>query len=347
MTGVAFRPGSRDLASVSADRCLKLWAPEERAHVDTLFGHQADVAGVDFFPSGREAAVTAGRDATAQLYKIPEATRLVFRAPPLSGALECVRAVSDGYFVTGAADGALALWSVGRKRPVAVVHCAHGTGVHAPAAAPHAPADVLAAIAALGPDGCVAAVRRPGALARAADDEDGGEGAGGAAASRETLAAIAAATGMPADGLSAGYCSGVTALAVQPNSDVVASGSGDGFVRLWRLVMRERAGGRGGGAAAAGTPLAGAHFTGLEPLAAAPLRGVVNALAFTPDGAALVAAVGTEHRLGRWWRYDAARVRNGVAVVRLPALPPLGGGVGAGAGAGGRGGGDGGATARS
>ncbi len=126
----------------------------------------------------------------------------------------------------------------------------------------------------------------------------------------------------------------MTALAVLPNSDLVASGSGDGFIRLWRVVP-QRAGaaegaGAGAGASAAGTPRSLEHVLGVH------VPGIITGLAFSAHGlgglgaeaggggggggggglgVVLAASVGQEHRLGRWWRYG--RARNGIAVVRL------------------------------
>lgn len=44
--------------------------------------------------------------------------------------------------------------------------------------------------------------------------------------------------------------------------------------------------------------------------------GFVNGLCFSEDGRRLVAAVGREHRRGRWWVLGG--VRDGVVVVDLP-----------------------------
>lgn len=46
--------------------------------------------------------------------------------------------------------------------------------------------------------------------------------------------------------------------------------------------------------------------------------GFVNSLAFAPDGNTLVAGVGQEHKLGRWWRQPQAK--NGVLIVKLRQL---------------------------
>lgn len=43
--------------------------------------------------------------------------------------------------------------------------------------------------------------------------------------------------------------------------------------------------------------------------------GFVNALAFSNDGNVLIAGIGQEHRLGRWWRLKNAK--NSVCVIPL------------------------------
>ena len=75
---------------------------------------------------------------------------------------------------------------------------------------------------------------------------------------------------------------------------VFYSGSSDGYIRLWKC---------------------GSNFRKLEQLQEMPVAGFVNDLAFSADGRALVAAVGQEHRLGRWTRLKEAK--NCVVVVPL------------------------------
>jgi len=318
ITALAFLPHSHTLFSAGADRLVKQWSLDEMRHVETLFGHQADITALDVPPGGpagasssgrggKERAVTCSGDRTARLWKVSEGTQLVFRASATCGGLECVRAITDALFLTGAATGSLSLWSSARKRPIFTLHHAHGTGMHIPMAGTHAPPAALArargAERSESADGSEGAFAAPGTVSSLAVD---GDGRGPPAA---LLRGIAAATGCGEGGLSGGYCSHITALALLPSSDVFASGSGDGFVRLWRLVAAAADGGAGGGGGEA-------YFSGIEHLAALPLKGIVNGLAFSSDGRTLVAAVGTEHRLGRWWRYSGAK--NGVAVVHLP-----------------------------
>ena len=89
----------------------------------------------------------------------------------------------------------------------------------------------------------------------------------------------------------------IVALAHLRHSDLLASGSYDGFVRLWRFA---------------------ADLSRLEEVAALPAPGFVNGLALEAQGplegpvaaARLLVALGREHRLGRWWsaRRDAAEL---------------------------------------
>jgi ribosomal RNA-processing protein 9 len=89
----------------------------------------------------------------------------------------------------------------------------------------------------------------------------------------------------------------VGAVAVCRGADLVASGAGDGAVRLWRV-------------ADAGPVGSGKRV--LEALGGLPVRGFVNSLNLARSGRFLVAGVGQEPRMGRWLRDGAAR--NGVLV---------------------------------
>lgn len=87
------------------------------------------------------------------------------------------------------------------------------------------------------------------------------------------------------------WISSVTSL---QHSDLIASGSKDGCIRLWKC---------------------GSNFKSLTPLFSIRMVGFVNCLKFSKDGSFLVAAVGQEHKLGRWWRIKEAR--NSVCIIKL------------------------------
>ncbi|XP_070559278.1 U3 small nucleolar RNA-interacting protein 2-like isoform X2 [Ptychodera flava] len=86
----------------------------------------------------------------------------------------------------------------------------------------------------------------------------------------------------------------ISAVAALKSTDMVASGSRDSSIRVWQC---------------------GEHFKSLQPLFQIPVVGFVNALQFSSDGSFLVAGVGQEHRLGRWWRLKEAK--NSIVVIKL------------------------------
>lgn len=86
----------------------------------------------------------------------------------------------------------------------------------------------------------------------------------------------------------------ISAVASLQHSDLIASGSKDGCIRLWKC---------------------GPNFKSLTPLFSIRVVGFVNSLQFSKDGSFLVAAVGQEHKYGRWWRIKEAR--NSVCIIKL------------------------------
>ena len=78
VTSLVFRRGTNQLYSASKDRTIKTWSLDELAYVETLFGHQDHV--LDVAALALEHCVSVGaRDRTARLWKVVEETQLVFR----------------------------------------------------------------------------------------------------------------------------------------------------------------------------------------------------------------------------------------------------------------------------
>lgn len=86
----------------------------------------------------------------------------------------------------------------------------------------------------------------------------------------------------------------ITSVAALQNSDTVASGSHNSQVQIWKC---------------------GHNYRGLESLFTVPVSGFVNSLKFSSSGQFIVAGVGQEHRLGRWWRLKEAK--NGIYIIPL------------------------------
>ncbi|KAM0241146.1 hypothetical protein ACHAPO_001948 [Fusarium lateritium] len=141
VTGLVFRRGTNQLYSCSKDRTVKVWSLDEMAYVESLFGHQDEILDVDALAQERCVSVGA-RDRTARLWKVAEETQLVFRGGAVDkksrpsgvnarsmlheGSMDRVAMIDDDLFVTGSDNGALALWSVQKKKPVYIEPIAHG-----------------------------------------------------------------------------------------------------------------------------------------------------------------------------------------------------------------------------
>ena len=121
--GVAFRRNSSELFSCSADRCVKVWNCDQMSYVETLYGHQEAIMGVDSFVKER-ALTVGGTDATCRIWKIVEESQLVFAAGS-SGSLDSAAFINEDYWVTGSDEGGLALWTVGKKKPLTQFAKAH------------------------------------------------------------------------------------------------------------------------------------------------------------------------------------------------------------------------------
>ncbi|ERN07696.1 U3 snoRNP-associated protein-like YAOH [Amborella trichopoda] len=123
---LVFRQGTSQLMSGSFDRTIKLWSAEDRTYMDTLFGHQSEILTIDCL--WKERVLTAGRDRTLRLFKVPEESQLVFRAP--NASMECACFVSNEEYLSGSDDGSIELWSMLRKKPTCIVKNAHSLDNH-------------------------------------------------------------------------------------------------------------------------------------------------------------------------------------------------------------------------
>jgi ribosomal RNA-processing protein 9 len=86
----------------------------------------------------------------------------------------------------------------------------------------------------------------------------------------------------------------ITSVAALHNTDLIASGSNDGLLRIWRCSD---------------------DFFKIEHLFNVKLHGFINDLKFSADGKYIVAAIGQEHKYGRW--STVKDCRNSVVIVKL------------------------------
>eukprot|EP00897_Mesotaenium_endlicherianum_P010723 jgi/Mesen1/967/ME000012S00523 len=229
---------------------------------------------------------------TRQHLQVADETQLVFRGHAAS--IDCCAFVTANDFVSGSEDGAVALWSGVKKKPVHIFRGAHG-----PAAAAAAASAAAKHCAHPSPQ---QQQQQPDEHEETEDEDEeeerpteskstldeGGHAAATAAAANGH--AEASRLSAPLMGGEGGAAEGwVGSVAVCRGSDLAASGAGDGYVRLWGCGGEPRR---------------------LRPLHSLPVRGFVNGLALAHSGRFLIAGTGQEPRLGRWGRISEAR--NGV-----------------------------------
>ena len=199
-----------------------------------------------------ERILSCGADRTCRVWKIAEESQLVFRGHCLT--IECAKYVGGGEWVSGSADGSVQLWRSVKKKPIFTIRNAHKYVQEEEEGHRHNSSP------------------NPGVDSLEEEEEmEDVEGAGSVG------------------GDAAGW---VGAVAVCPGSDLVASGAGDGVIRLWKVPDSQ---GRA-----------------LTPVGGLPVRGFVNSLQIARSGKFVVAGVGQEQRMGRWVR--DAKARNGVVV---------------------------------
>lgn len=306
VTSLSFRRGTEQLFSASADRTIKIWSASELAYIETLFGHQDSVIGIaGGFDTKEETCVSVGgRDRTARLWKVVEENQLVFRGGGFARhkGMEKLRKGRFG----GKAN----------EDDDAEENSMHISGLHEddddpPISYAEGSIDCVAFLDAqlfvTGSDnGALSlwSVLKKKALftlplSHGRDDR--------LSAEQMSANVDAATTGEKGPRL-ARY---VTSIATVPFADLILTGSWDGWVRAWRVGADKRT----------IEPLGKiGQVSGSDENQHAPISGIITGLSVCErgdkgkDGFCVVAAVGTEPRLGRWMQNNH---RNGIAVFEL------------------------------
>lgn len=284
VTGLAFRRGTNQLYSSSNDRTIKIWSLDELAYVETLFGHQDQV--VDVAALAQERCISVGaRDRTARLWKVVEETQLVFRG---GGGEKKSKRGAGPRALEGSMD-----------RVAMIDEEMFVTGSDSGSLSlwtMHKKKPIFTLPLAHGLDPPL----EPGE--------------------------VSAETHPDSSAVPPPQPRWITALTTIPYSDVILSGSWDGNVRAWKLSGDKKKIEALGvvGSSNILPPLVNGHVNGVNGYAEeslAVVRGVINDLSIFErgdrgkDGVCVVAAVGKEHRLGRWKKVQG---KNGAVVFEIP-----------------------------
>ncbi|MCJ1350428.1 MAG: pre-rRNA processing protein [Icmadophila ericetorum] len=298
--GLAFRHGTNQLYSGSKDRTIKTWSLNEFAYVETLFGHQDEV--VDVVALSQERCLSVGaRDRTVRLWKVVEETQLVFRGGGGGGGKGSEKP---------------------SRRPDPLDK---NTPVHSTTPRTRFTEGSIDRIAMIDTETFITgsdngslclwthSKKKPIFTISLAHGLDPALTPEEASAEADPERRVVSAGRQPR---------WITALASVPFSDLVVSGSWDGNVRVWRISEDrkriEAVGILGGGGEIDPSKDGGEKEEGADK--AAVVKGLINDISIFErgdrgkDGLCVVAAVGAEHRLGRWKKVKG---KNGAVVFYL------------------------------
>ncbi|GFO21212.1 ribosomal RNA processing 9, small subunit (ssu) processome component, homolog [Plakobranchus ocellatus] len=253
------------LAAGDMNNMVKLWNPEDCSFIHKFKGHRGPVTGVSFRKGGHT-LYSCSTDRVVKVWNVDELAyveTLFGHNSPITGIDSLAR---DRAITSGGRDKSVHVWKITEDSQL-LFH-GHDAAIE-----------------------CVALINE-GNFFTGADDSSLSLWS---VLKKKPVTTVKAAHNDT--GSFAGRENWITAVSALHYTDLVASGSKDGFVRLWKC---------------------GPDFKSLKELFKVPVKGFVNSLKFSSSGDFLVAGVGQEHRLGRWWRLKEAR--NGWCIIPLKSV---------------------------
>ncbi|XRB23764.1 U3 snoRNP-associated protein [Pseudoscourfieldia marina] len=295
-SALAIHPSGNLLAFAGGDHVVRLWDARGGTVVASMTGHRGRVTGVAFAEDGLN-VYSCSADRTVKQWSTSQRSYVDTLYGHTSDVLcidGCGAGAGVGRVVTGGMDGTTRLWKVADEKQL--ILRSQGPSVQSRS---------VDAISSLSSSEWVTG-SDDGTLTLWTSTKKKGQ--------RVDMAHEVITPQQPAlFGGDAGSASAwVQSVTACPGADLVASGAGDGKVRLWRVgdagdtLSAEHGGGSGGVAKSK-------HLVAIPALAS--VNGFANALAITRDATRLVCGIGQEPRLGRWGRINDAS--NGVAVYNL------------------------------
>ncbi|KAM9276866.1 LOW QUALITY PROTEIN: U3 small nucleolar RNA-interacting protein 2 [Morus bassanus] len=273
---MAISSDGKYLATGDRNKLIMIWDAATCKRLHIFTGHRDAVSGLSF-RRGTHQLYSASHDRCVKVWNVAENAYVetLFGHQDVITGLDSLS--RECCVTAGGRDGTVRLWKIPEESQL--VFYGHHMLV----------TDVVACCLCRGSIDCIQLINEEHMVSGA----DDGSVALWGLTKKKPLALARQAHGMhDAQGLQQPYW--ISAVAALHNSDLLATGSHSASVKFWKCSE---------------------GFRKLEPLWDIPLVGFVNSLKFSAAGDFLVAGLGQEHRLGRWWRIKEAK--NSICIIPL------------------------------
>lgn len=256
---LAISSDSKFLVSGHSNNEVNVWKPDTLEHLHTFFGHKGAVTGV-VFQKNHHTLYSASADKSVKVWNLTEMAYVESLFGHQKG-LTAIDALQAERAITSGEDNSVHLWKIIEESQL--IFNANG-GVEG---LKFINDEIFISCGSDGTLCCWGVLKK------------------------RPLFIVKDAHGIDEVNLQSNW---LTSVATLMNTDLVASGSYNGAIKLWKCSD---------------------NFRKLVSIFDISVKGFVNSLQFSSDGNFLVAAVGSEHRLGRWWRLK--EVKSHILVIPL------------------------------
>lgn len=245
---MALSSDDKFLASGCKERIINIWDPDKMKLLKTFRGHKNAITGLVFQRSSHQ-LISASSDRSLKLWNLDEMGYVETMFGHQDAITDIDSFHGETVVTTGGRDNTARIWKIVEETQL--VFQAHGSSIDCVCVSSHQ------SFVTGGDDGSLLfwGVKK-----------------------KKPMSKVLLAHGEDSESEHPNW---IVSLCALQNTDLIASGSKDGFIKLWRRDDDTHS---------------------LVSISKIAVNGFVNSLQFTPSGKYLAAGIGQEHKLGRWWR---------------------------------------------